>query len=898
MRQAPLVACCFALLVNGKNQLSNSLDDNEAQPRWSSEGLPSSTTLTEAVSASLLENMTIQNALSHLPPASSELTTFLHRHLGISEGGSNNSSSSISTKANSSRRPGESFLQARTSRTEVAAAAALGAARELSTSGNVETARQKLNEMLFSSYQKLETEKQRCDEEIDKHEQVAADARQVFDDYSAQTAAARTRMLMARSAMTAADEGIPKLEEALNLHRSKCESDRNTFQTQIMAIQKDATTIQSVLGNSSCNPGLLQLACHRHPIRGTFVTFRHPALRCKISELQTAAVRRTVQRTLSGAAGMMRSNRHGHRRTSHGHQTRVHQRIRRHHIKSIPQTRAHVKMPHHHRVALLTESRVHHRHRQRQLQPDAERALKAHQKHNCAMPASTPTCDTLQPRFLSMQADVEDKIESLKEDFAAANEACKSAEDNLQAQMQELSYKSRSAQSQLADATDEKIQAQEQSRLKGIQVDSIAKDGKRLHESCEDNLRSIASEICGARKIRGELDKMNSEQAFIQDCQVSDWIPDECSASCDGGEQTLRRTVITPAVKGAACPALTTTRKCNEAPCPIDCVLDEWSGWSSCSSLTECVPGVKERYRRIAQHPEHRGTPCAPAVQQVQCNAGTCDANCALGAWSSWSKCNKACDGGFSMRARHVTKESTGDGKCPAEDSAARLQFHSCGNSKCAPKTDGKLKCMSKLDVVLLLDGSGGISDAGWTAIKTAGAALVNAFSTGADGAQLATLLFSGPKDLATYHACKNGSANLDTKCKITWVEHFTSDASALAGKIQALTQPKGSTYTSMALATAATEMISGRSSAGSLLLTITASKSLDKQKTTRVAKRLMKRYRLLWVPVTHAVPISTVKELASMPKRNNVLAVNTFADLTAQDTINKIIANACPTVE
>jgi hypothetical protein len=205
---------------------------------------------------------------------------------------------------------------------------------------------------------------------------------------------------------------------------------------------------------------------------------------------------------------------------------------------------------------------------------------------------------------------------------------------------------------------------------------------------------------------------------------------------------------------------------------------------------------------------------------------------------------------------------------------------------------------MSKLDVVLLLDGSGAISDAGWTAIKTAGAALANSFQTGEDGAQLAALLFSGPSDLPTYHKCKNGSANILTDCKIKWVNHFTSDASTVASNIQSLAQPKGGAYTSMALATAATEMISGRSNANSLLLTITASKSLDKEKTARVAKRLMKHYRLMWVPVAHAVSLSTVKELASIPKRNNVVAVNSFTDLTAQDTINKIIANACPKVE
>merc|ERR1719313_1345722 len=96
---------------------------------------------------------------------------------------------------------------------------------------------------------------------------------------------------------------------------------------------------------------------------------------------------------------------------------------------------------------------------------------------------------------------------------------------------------------------------------------------------------------------------------FIQDCELSDWTPETCSATCAGGMQKLTRSVITlPVGDGMTCPPLEMERKCNEQPCPIDCKMDSWSGWSSCS--TECGGGVMQRARTVLIPAKDGGRAC------------------------------------------------------------------------------------------------------------------------------------------------------------------------------------------------------------------------------------------------------------------------------------------------
>ncbi len=109
------------------------------------------------------------------------------------------------------------------------------------------------------------------------------------------------------------------------------------------------------------------------------------------------------------------------------------------------------------------------------------------------------------------------------------------------------------------------------------------------------------------------------------DCVVSAWSSfSSCSAACGGGTQTRTRTVITPAANGgAACPVLEESQACNGFPCPVDCVVSDWSEWGTCSAT--CGGGTQTRTRTVITPAAYGGAPC-PAMSDYQsCNTQACE---------------------------------------------------------------------------------------------------------------------------------------------------------------------------------------------------------------------------------------------------------------------------------
>jgi uncharacterized protein with von Willebrand factor type A (vWA) domain len=141
----------------------------------------------------------------------------------------------------------------------------------------------------------------------------------------------------------------------------------------------------------------------------------------------------------------------------------------------------------------------------------------------------------------------------------------------------------------------------------------------------------------------------------------------------------------------------------------------------------------------------------------------------------------------------------------------------------------------------------------------------------------------------------------MEIHCKVTWLSHFTTDTTALAASVGpngGVVWPKGSTLTAAALATAETEITSSRADAQSIVIVVTDGRPMNIRKTTEAARRLRKRSRLLWVPVTKKAPLQLVKTWASKPVADNVVALKDYKELEKPETIDRIIANACPVVE
>jgi len=357
----------------------------------------------------------------------------------------------------------------------------------------------------------------------------------------------------------------------------------------------------------------------------------------------------------------------------------------------------------------------------------------------------------------------------------------------------------------------------------------------------------------------------------------------------------MSRSVDTQAQGGAGCLPLTEMRRCNEQPCPIDCKLSEWSGWSSCSA--ECGGGVQQRLRDVDRHMKYNGNPCGETSDTKACNVQSCDKDCELAAWSKWMKCSKACDGGTRKRQRHVKVAATGQGDCAIPTDPRREQFKDCNSHMCPKAKKETIKCEAKIDLILLLDGSGSLGKTGWAATKKAAEMIIGSLDK--EKAQVGILLFSGPSTWPGVRKCfGNKKVNQEVVCKMKWVTHMTSDTAEALGKVKFLDWPKGSTLTSLALMGALAETQLGRQDSDTVVTVITDGKPLSNRRTWRAAKAVRKVARLVWIPVTRFAPLRFIRRMATRRWQENVVLATDFKTLETPAFVDRIISDICPQIK
>jgi len=205
------------------------------------------------------------------------------------------------------------------------------------------------------------------------------------------------------------------------------------------------------------------------------------------------------------------------------------------------------------------------------------------------------------------------------------------------------------------------------------------------------------------------------------------------------------------------------------------------------------------------------------------------------------------------------------------------------------------MTCKAPLDVVLLIDGSGSLGQSGWNAEIIAAKKFVEAFSVPGSQAQMAVILYSGPRTWSGVRKCFTPGSTYD--CKIDEVgTGFSNDWAAITDKIDKLVWPKGSTLTTLALAKAKTMLSLGRPTSKSVVVAITDGRPLSYRGTGLMSRYLRKSARLLWVPVTRYAPLSAIKKWATRRWQENVVVVKSFEDLDkGKEVVNNIIANICP---
>merc|ERR1719498_1635126 len=217
---------------------------------------------------------------------------------------------------------------------------------------------------------------------------------------------------------------------------------------------------------------------------------------------------------------------------------------------------------------------------------------------------------------------------------------CEETKKTLETQIASDQDTLSNSQTKLAAATEKEATAGETARQTAAENDALNKDLVKQMKTCSQNYINFETELCALKKIRGELYKMKGggHSAFFQDCEVSKWDPEECTKKCKGGEQKLTRSVLTHPNGGADCLPLAAVRSCNNQPCPVDCRLSTWSGWSKCSA--KCGGGVTQRLREVERAMKYGGKPCGATSETVACNNQACEKDCDLSAWTKWSTCS------------------------------------------------------------------------------------------------------------------------------------------------------------------------------------------------------------------------------------------------------------------
>jgi len=311
-----------------------------------------------------------------------------------------------------------------------------------------------------------------------------------------------------------------------------------------------------------------------------------------------------------------------------------------------------------------------------------------------------------------------------------------------------------------------------------------------------------------------------------------------------------------------------------------------------------------ERERPVREEPVNGGEACEQTSETLSCHIESCDVDCVLSDWNEWSACSKACGGGVEERTKSIETPARGMGKCWEPDSEMRKHHRNCQATPCSslitdPSSRSILNCQSKVDVVIVLDGSGSLGDDGWERSKEAAEKLVRAFGAGDNkDAQVAVLLFGGPETMEAYRKCigddTTNTPNLEVDCKMKWVSHFTSNTDLLATNIKNLVFPRSNTMTSLALGQAENELINGREDAQSVVVVITDGWPMSRKNTNSAAKELQKKAKVLYVPAGYSAPMGLFKEVASSPPEDHIIQVQSLSYLDHPYFLNQIIGSTC----
>merc|ERR1719421_2006882 len=355
--------------------------------------------------------------------------------------------------------------------------------------------------------------------------------------------------------------------------------------------------------------------------------------------------------------------------------------------------------------------------------------------------SGSPSCPMLRDALSQLTSEVRLARDQAAYELSVTEEDCKRLAEEYERQTQQWEGQLEDNNAKLSEQTGVLNTAELDLAGKVEEANELLRQLKDFRADCAKKIKEGAETICGIKSIRQELYQMQSYNPFIEDCEEGDWQIGECSEECGGGERTNTREIISPArAGGAECGVLLEKESCNMQPCPIDCVVGEWSEYGMCSA--PCGGGIQTRVRQPLTDAEHGGEPCGDLSEALECNVFACDRPCELDPeWSEWTECSKECDSGITFHSKGVMVPAGPQGSCPEWWEPERMQKAYCNTMDCPQD----LVCTAQMDMLVLIDGSGSVNwyGPGFEQERSFTKKLFELMSFGAEGAKAGVILFS-----------------------------------------------------------------------------------------------------------------------------------------------------------
>jgi len=694
-------------------------------------------------------------------------------------------------------------------------------------------------------------------------------------------------ILDAQANINKCEVAIPEMKEELKQHNEKCRNELHKLNARLKIVLGDIAVMTMILKMTDCEAKFVQmkkfalLRCKNQCTKKNHVSFNHKPLQDQVSQLQSPVTLGLLQKGFDDmfdhnapveSVSLMQADNAGFQEPLVNKTKFNNPPVPRTAVPGNPCT-----------------------------DPDKGAPSAADKRAAKCTIKKSPQCFKLQARFLAIQGGIADERDNLLEQISKLEAACEEQKNIIETAIENDKSLLANSQTKLAAATEKESTAGEEARQTAKENEGYNNDLVKQMKQCSANYITFETELCALKKIRGELYKLKGggHSAFFQDCDVSKWDPEECSKVCAGGEQKLTRNVLAPSKGGTKCLPLAAIKSCNNHPCPVDCKLHQWGGWSKCSA--KCGGGVTQRLRDVQMAMKYNGKPCGAASESKACNAAACEKDCELGEWTKWTSCSKHCDGGTKKRVRFIAQPAEGSGTCPGEWTKKRLEYKPCAMHRCKiPEGRTTLTCNTTMDVVLLIDECPKSDKAGFAQQIVAANNIVDAYQ----GPQVsgdpnfAVIKYCGPRTWSGVSKC-GGKADpkVDTEalCRVNVVQHFTDDLKKVKTILNGLEFAKGTKLVSLALLAAQAELTLGRKTAQSVVVAFLDGAPLSFRKTGLAARALRKKARLLWVVVAKFSPLKDIKTWATRRWQENLVKVSNSTKLGNPGTVTRVIANICP---